>query len=87
MKAGSRGRFRRQNSLPSVNRIPPQVAWIQQGVLDPTAELELKEITLVVAQVDGKKISRFVAANLSMAKTFGIGMVSIKHSNHFGMLA
>ncbi|KAG9673153.1 Malate/L-lactate dehydrogenase, partial [Aureobasidium melanogenum] len=76
-----------------VNRIPSYVARIRQGVLDPTAEPELKEITPVVAQVDGKNGFGFVAAKLGMAKAidmakiFGIGMVSVKHSNHFGMSA
>ncbi|KAH0382628.1 Malate/L-lactate dehydrogenase, partial [Aureobasidium melanogenum] len=76
-----------------VNRIPSYVARIRQGVLDPAAEPELKEITPVVAQVDGKNGFGFVAAKLGMAKAidmakiFGIGMVSVKHSNHFGMSA
>lgn len=76
-----------------VNRIPSYVARIRQGVLEPTAEPELKEITPVVAQVDGKNGFGFVAAKLGMAKAidmakvFGIGMVSVKHSNHFGMSA
>lgn len=76
-----------------VNRIPSYVARIRQGVLDPTAEPELKAITPVVAQVDGKNGFGFVAAKLGMAKAidmakiFGIGMVSVKHSNHFGMSA
>lgn len=44
-------------------------------------------------QVDGKNGFGFCAAHLametaiSMAQTFGIGMVSVKHSNHFGMSA
>ncbi|KAH0319501.1 Malate/L-lactate dehydrogenase, partial [Aureobasidium melanogenum] len=76
-----------------VNRIPSYVARIRQCVLDPAAEPELKEITPVVAQVDGKNGFGFVAAKLGMAKAidmakiFGIGMVSVKHSNHFGMSA
>ncbi|TIA47730.1 Malate/L-lactate dehydrogenase [Aureobasidium pullulans] len=76
-----------------VNRIPSYVARIRQGVLDPKAEPELKEITPVVAQVDGKNGFGFVSAKLAMAKAidmakvFGIGMVSVKHSNHFGMSA
>ncbi|THZ67860.1 Malate/L-lactate dehydrogenase [Aureobasidium pullulans] len=76
-----------------VNRIPSYVARIRQGVLDPKAEPELKEITPVVAQVDGKNGFGFVSAKLGMAKAidmakvFGIGMVSVKHSNHFGMSA
>ncbi|KAI4719180.1 Malate/L-lactate dehydrogenase [Aureobasidium sp. EXF-10727] len=76
-----------------VNRIPSYLARIRQGVLDPAAEPELNEITPVVAQVDGKNGFGFVAAKLGMAKAidmarvFGIGMVSVKHSNHFGMSA
>lgn len=76
-----------------VNRIPSYVARIRQGVSDPVAEPELKEVAPVVAQVDGKNGFGFVAAKLGMAKAidmakiFGIGMVSVKHSNHFGMSA
>jgi len=66
---------------------------IQQGVLDAKASPLLNQITPVVAQVDGKNGFGFLAAQLgmscaiTMAKEFGIGMVSIKHSNHFGMSA
>jgi LDH2 family malate/lactate/ureidoglycolate dehydrogenase len=45
-----------------VDRIPSYVARIRQGVLDPAAKPESKEITPVVAQVDGKNRFRFVAA-------------------------
>lgn len=50
-------------------------------------------MTPVVASVDGKNAFGFVSARIGMeqaieiAKEFGIGMVSIKHSNHFGMSA
>lgn len=76
-----------------INRIPSYLARIRQGVLDAKAEPELKEITPVVAQVDGKNAFGFVSTKLGMAKAiemariYGIGMVSIKHSNHFGMSA
>ncbi|GAB7346862.1 hypothetical protein MBLNU459_g1945t1 [Dothideomycetes sp. NU459] len=76
-----------------VNRIPSYIARIRQGVLDPAAQPDLKEITPVVAQVDGKNAFGFISAKLGMAKaidmakTYGIGMVSVKHSNHFGMSA
>jgi LDH2 family malate/lactate/ureidoglycolate dehydrogenase len=76
-----------------VNRIPSYLARIRQGVLDPTAQPTITEKTPVVAQVDGKNAFGFVAARLGMekaidmAKTYGIGMVSVKHSNHFGMSA
>ncbi|KAL1855111.1 hypothetical protein Plec18167_002097 [Paecilomyces lecythidis] len=76
-----------------VNRIPSYMARIREGVLDATANPSLNQITPVVAQVDGKNGFGFVAAHMGMAraiemaKEFGIGMVSVKHSNHFGMSA
>lgn len=76
-----------------VNRIPSYMARIRQGVLDAKAEPTLNEITPVVAQVDAHNAFGFVAAHMGMAKAcemakvYGIGMVSVKHSNHFGMSA
>ncbi|KAH6842621.1 Malate/L-lactate dehydrogenase [Chaetomium sp. MPI-CAGE-AT-0009] len=76
-----------------INRIPSYLARIRNGVLDPKAEPALTQVTPVVAQVDGNNGFGFPAAHLAMdtaitmAQTFGIGMVSVKHSNHFGMSA
>ncbi|KAL2187106.1 Malate/L-lactate dehydrogenase [Thermothelomyces heterothallicus CBS 203.75] len=76
-----------------INRIPSYLSRIRNGVLDPKAEPTLAQVTPVVAQVDGHNGFGFPAAHLamdaaiSMARTFGIGMVSVKHSNHFGMSA
>ncbi|KAH6898150.1 Malate/L-lactate dehydrogenase [Thelonectria olida] len=76
-----------------MNRIPSYMERIRQGALDATAEPTLTQVTPAVAQVDGKNGFGFVAAYKGMAaaiesaKVFGIGMASIKHSNHFGMSA
>jgi LDH2 family malate/lactate/ureidoglycolate dehydrogenase len=76
-----------------INRIPSYMARIREGVLDPKVSPTLHKVTPVVAQVDGHNGFGFLAAHLGMAcaidmaKEFGIGMVSIKHSNHFGMSA
>ncbi|KAJ9269025.1 hypothetical protein DTO212C5_4864 [Paecilomyces variotii] len=76
-----------------INRIPSYMARIREGVLDAKADPSLNQITPVVAQVDGKNGFGFVAAHMGMAraiemaKDLGIGMVSVKHSNHFGMSA
>ncbi|OAA53669.1 malate dehydrogenase [Cordyceps fumosorosea ARSEF 2679] len=76
-----------------MNRIPSYVARIQQGVLDPTVSPNLTQVTPVVAQVDGRNGFGFLAAHSAMtactaaAQTYGIGMASVKHSNHFGMSA
>ena len=76
-----------------INRIPSYMARIRQGVLDPKASPTIRQITPVVGQVDGHNGFGFLAAHLGMsaaiklAQKMGIGMVSIKHSNHFGMSA
>ncbi|KAI0468520.1 Malate/L-lactate dehydrogenase [Xylaria cf. heliscus] len=76
-----------------MNRIPSYMTRLRQGVLDGTASPELTQVTPVVAQVDGRNgfgflaASKGMAAAVDMAREFGIGMVSIKHSNHFGMSA
>ncbi|KAH6606937.1 alcohol dehydrogenase [Trichoderma cornu-damae] len=76
-----------------MNRIPSYVERIRQGVLDAGAQPEVTQVTPVVAQVDGRNGFGFVAARAGMAaavesaKAYGIGLASVKHSNHFGMSA
>ncbi|RMJ29105.1 malate L-lactate dehydrogenase [Aspergillus sp. HF37] len=76
-----------------INRIPSYMERIRQGVLDATASPSLTQLTPVVAQVDGRNGFGFLAAHagmaraVEMARDFGIGLVSVKHSNHFGMSA
>jgi LDH2 family malate/lactate/ureidoglycolate dehydrogenase len=75
------------------NRIPSYMQRIRQKVLDPSASPELQQITPIAALVDGKNTFGFVAAHLGMqracemAREFGVGLVSVKHSNHYGMAA
>lgn len=75
------------------NRIPSYMERIRQGVLDPRAAPTLTQVTPVVAQVDAHNGFGFVGAQkgmaraIEMAQEFGIGLVSVKHSNHFGMSA
>ncbi|OJJ04290.1 hypothetical protein ASPVEDRAFT_135222 [Aspergillus versicolor CBS 583.65] len=75
------------------NRIPSYMQRIRQKVLDPSATPELHQITPIAAQVDGKNTFGFVSAQqgmqraVEMAQEFGLGLVSVKHSNHFGMSA
>lgn len=76
-----------------MNRIPSYMARIREGVLSADASPTLHQITPAVAQVDGHNSFGFLAASkgmsaaINMASTSGIGMVSVKHSNHFGMSA
>lgn len=74
-------------------RLPSYLARIRSGVLSPTAIPVLTQTTPVAAHIDGKNAFGFVSAHQGMevaieaAKVYGIGMVSISHSNHFGMSA
>jgi LDH2 family malate/lactate/ureidoglycolate dehydrogenase len=76
-----------------INRIPSYVNRIRQGVLEAKLSPQLKQITPVVAQIDGQNAFGFLAAKMGMSKCiemaeiYGIGMASVKHSNHFGMSA
>ncbi|TEA13427.1 putative oxidoreductase YjmC [Colletotrichum sidae] len=76
-----------------MNRIPSYMQRIRQGALDAKAEPTLRQVTPVVAHVDAHNGFGFVAADAGMnaaiesAKTYGIGMASVAHSNHFGMSA
>ncbi|RMX84120.1 hypothetical protein D0868_15541 [Hortaea werneckii] len=76
-----------------INRLPSYLTRIRQGVLDPSAEPTLHVKTPVAAQIDAHNNFGFIAAAqgiqhaCTVAQTYGIGMVSIKHSNHFGMSA
>jgi len=76
-----------------MNRIPSYMTRIRQGVLCPSVTPTLTHPTPVVTQVDAHNGFGFVAADAGMAaciesaRTYGIGMASIKHSNHFGMSA
>ena len=76
-----------------INRLPSYMARIRAGINDPKAQPTLTQVTPAVAQVDGKNGFGFIGAKMGiqkaieMAQTFGIGMVSVKHSNHFGMAA
>ncbi|EED12507.1 malate/L-lactate dehydrogenase, putative [Talaromyces stipitatus ATCC 10500] len=75
------------------NRIPSYMKRIREKVLNPAAIPQLQQVTPAAAIVDGQNGFGFVAAHMGMAKaiemaqTFGIGLVSVKHSNHFGMSA
>ncbi|PGG97215.1 hypothetical protein AJ79_09298 [Helicocarpus griseus UAMH5409] len=76
-----------------LNRLPSYLTRIRRGVLNPTATPTLTQKTPVVAQLDAHNGFGFVAARtamdhaITMARDFGIGLVSVTHSNHFGMSA
>lgn len=76
-----------------ISRLPSYLARVRAGALSATATPTFASITPCVGQVDGHNAFGFLAAHLGMEKAiemaqiYGIGMVSVKHSNHFGMSA
>ncbi|CAL5875054.1 uncharacterized protein PFLUO_LOCUS9358 [Penicillium psychrofluorescens] len=76
-----------------INRLGGYIERIKQGVLDPNPDLKFDLKTPVMALLDAKNTFGFVAASLAidkgveMAQTYGMGVVAVKHSNHYGMAA
>lgn len=76
-----------------INRLPGYVARIRHGVLDPAPSLNFVQKTPVMASLDACHTFGFVAGAMaidhcvSMAETFGVGMVGVKNSGHYGMAA
>jgi LDH2 family malate/lactate/ureidoglycolate dehydrogenase len=73
------------------SRIPSYMERVRQGVLDAMASPTVRQVTPAVAHVDGHNGFGFLAAHAAMAtaiesaRTLGIGMAAVAHSNHFGM--
>ncbi|SPO06766.1 related to malate/L-lactate dehydrogenase [Cephalotrichum gorgonifer] len=74
-----------------INRLPGYIARLTAGVVDPAPTLAFETKTPVMALLDAKNTFGFVAGCLAidkcieMASVFGMGMVSVKRSNHYGM--
>ena len=74
-----------------INRLPAYIARLTAGVVDPAPSLSFEQKTPVMALLDAKNTFGFVAGCLAidkcveMASVFGMGMVSVKRSNHYGM--
>jgi len=76
-----------------LNRLPGYLARVKAGVLNPAPILSFDEKTPVCAHLDAQNTFGFIAASLaidkgmSMAKTYGFGVVGVKNSGHYGMAA
>ena len=73
------------------NRFKPiYVDRIQQGILNPVTEFEVVRETPTTAVVDGHNGMGMVIGTRSMqmaidkAKKFGMGMVAVRNSTHYG---
>src|SRR6185295_1987511 len=74
-------------------RLPIYLERVRKGLINPKPALAPKRVTPVAATLDGENGFGFVigtramAEAISMAKEFGIGVVSARRSTHFGMAA
>ena len=76
-----------------VVRLPHYLNRVRLGLMSMRPDIAVTRTTPVAASVDGGNGFGFVVATramgeaLAMAREFGIGMVAVRHSNHFGMAA
>ncbi|KFY36672.1 hypothetical protein V495_07688 [Pseudogymnoascus sp. VKM F-4514 (FW-929)] len=76
-----------------INRLGGYIERIKHNVLDPNPTLTFVMKTPVMAHLDAQNTFGFVAGSVAIdkgieiASTFGIGIVAVKNSNHYGMAA
>ena len=74
-----------------INRLPSYISRVEAGVLDPNPTLEFQMKTPVAALLDAKNAFGPIVASLAIdkgieiASTYGLAMVAVNHSNHYGM--
>ena len=74
-------------------RLPGYLDRVRRGLINPRPVLKPQRVTPVAAALDGQDGFGFVvglcAINeaMAMARDFGIGVVSVRRSTHFGMAA
>lgn len=76
-----------------INRLAGYIERIKAGVLNPNPTLSFDTKTPVMALLDAQNTFGFVAGCMAvdkaadMARTYGMGVVAVRHSNHYGMAA
>lgn len=76
-----------------INRLAGYIARIRHGVLDPNPSLSFVQKSPVMALLDAQHTFGFVAGSyaidkgIEMAEAFGVGIVAVKNSGHYGMAA
>src|SRR5262245_59567453 len=74
-------------------RLPGYLDRVRKGVINVRPTLAPRRVTPVAATLDGQDALGFVVGMcaireaIAMAREFGLGLVSVKHSTHFGMAA
>jgi LDH2 family malate/lactate/ureidoglycolate dehydrogenase len=76
-----------------INRLGGYIERIKHNILDPAPELSFDMRTPVMALLDARNTFGFVSGCLAidkgieMAATYGVGIVAVRRSNHYGMAA
>jgi len=76
-----------------IGMLPRYVEWIEDGFIEPAAEPKLVRDDAATALMDGQKGLGYYPSTLAMelaiakARTFGVGLVAVRNSNHFGAAA
>jgi LDH2 family malate/lactate/ureidoglycolate dehydrogenase len=76
-----------------INRLGGYIERIKHGVLDPNPEVSITMKTPVLAHLDAKNTFGFVAGcmaidkGIEVASTYGLAVIGVKNSNHYGMAA
>lgn len=76
-----------------VVRLPHYLHRVRLGLTKVKPDIKITRVTPVAASVDADNGFGFVAATramdeaVAMAREYGLGLATVKHSNHFGMAA
>src|SRR5512138_3184818 len=76
-----------------IGMLPKYVEWTDLGFIDPGAEPTVARDDLATGLVDGQKGLGHPASVMAMelaitkAATYGVGVVAVRNSNHFGACA
>ncbi|MBI4587278.1 MAG: Ldh family oxidoreductase [Candidatus Rokubacteria bacterium] len=76
-----------------IGMLPRYVEWTQGGFIDPAAEPKTVRDDLATALLDGQKGLGYYPSTVAMelaiakARTYGVGIVAVRNSNHFGAAA
>jgi LDH2 family malate/lactate/ureidoglycolate dehydrogenase len=76
-----------------IARLPGYLDRLRRGLINPQPDLAPKRVTPVAAALDGQDGFGFVIGMraiheaIAMARAFGIGIVAVRRSTHFGMAA
>jgi LDH2 family malate/lactate/ureidoglycolate dehydrogenase len=74
-----------------VVRIPSYTPRVSKGLINPNPNIKINRVTPVAASVDGDNAIGFVSGTramaeaIDMARTYGVGVATVKNSTHYGM--